>query len=95
MNPKTVRVIIRGRVQGVGYRDWTQGHARMLGLDGWVRNCDDGTVEALFSGPADQVARMLADARQGPPLARVTAVDEIAVGDERAPAGSFQVRYSA
>lgn len=92
---RTVRVLIRGRVQGVGYRDWTQGRARTLGLAGWVRNRADGTVEALLSGPAAEVAQMLKDVQQGPPLARVSAVEEIALGDEAPVAGEFQVRYTA
>ncbi len=92
--PRTVRVVIRGRVQGVGYRDWTHGRARLLGLDGWVRNRSDGAVEALFSGPPGAVAAMLQDAHQGPPLAKVSAVEEIDVSGESAVPGAFQVRYS-
>ncbi len=66
-----VRVVIRGRVQGVGFRAWTVREARRLGLKGWVRNRRDGSVEALFAGPPEQVAAMLALCREGPPLARV------------------------
>lgn len=91
---RTVRVVIRGRVQGVGFRDWTHGRARLLGVDGWVRNRPDGTVEALFSGSPGAVAAMLQDVQQGPPLAHVMGVAEIDVGDERAVPGDFQVRYS-
>lgn len=69
------RVRIRGRVQGVGYRDWTLRRATALGLHGWVRNRRDGSVEALFAGPTAAVDRMIADCRDGPPLARVDAVD--------------------
>lgn len=68
-------VVIRGRVQGVGYRAWVADEARERSLTGWVRNRRDGTVEAVFSGPEDAVAAMLAACRQGPPLARVEAVD--------------------
>ena len=71
MPETTVRVIIRGRVQGVWYRAWTEGEARGLGLDGWVRNCADGSVEALFSGPEDTVRQMIARCHRGPPVARV------------------------
>ena len=92
---RTARVIIRGRVQGVGYRDWTERHARMLGLNGWVRNRPDGTVEALFAGPSAKVASMLSDALHGPSLAQVSAVEEVAVGDEAPATGEFQVRYTA
>ncbi|MCR4376663.1 MAG: acylphosphatase [Rhodospirillales bacterium] len=71
---KSVRALISGRVQGVWYRAWTAGEADKLGLTGWVRNCADGTVEALFCGPAEKVDVMLARCRKGPPLARVDAV---------------------
>ncbi|MGB3865552.1 MAG: acylphosphatase [Xanthobacteraceae bacterium] len=68
-------VVIRGRVQGVGYRAWVADEARERSLTGWVRNRRDGTVEAVFSGPEDAVAAMLAACRQGPSMARVDAVD--------------------
>ena len=68
-------VVIRGRVQRVGYRAWTEYTALELGLEGWVRNRSDGTVEALFAGPANDVAAMLEACRLGPPGARVEAID--------------------
>ena len=68
-------VLIHGRVQGVGYRAWAEYTALEVGLEGWVRNRRDGTVEALFVGPADEVAAMLEACRQGPPGARVEAID--------------------
>jgi len=68
-------VVITGRVQGVGYRAWTEYTALDHGLDGWVRNRRDGTVEALFSGPSHAVADMIEACRRGPPSARVDAVD--------------------
>ena len=74
------RVTIRGRVQGVGYRAWVEHQAGAHGLDGWVRNKTDGSVEALFSGPADVVADMVASCRRGPSSARVDAVIEEAAG---------------
>jgi acylphosphatase len=83
---RTVRVRIEGRVQGVGYRYWTERVAGELGLSGWVRNRRDGAVEALFSGPADDVARMLERCRAGPPSAQVTAVEVVEEG-AAAPAG--------
>ena len=75
---RTVSVVIQGRVQGVSYRVWTQAEARRLGLAGFVRNRDDGSVEALFSGTAAAVDALLTLCRSGPPGARVTdvAVDE-------------------
>lgn len=71
-----VHIAIRGRVQGVGYRAWTADEARRRGLEGWVRNRRDGSVEAVFSGADDAVADMLAACRRGPALARVDAVGE-------------------
>lgn len=62
---------IEGRVQGVGYRAWTVGNARELGLDGWVRNREDGTVEALFKGPQEKVSAMIERCSEGPPAAKV------------------------
>ncbi len=70
------QVTIRGRVQGVGYRAWVEHQARAHGLEGWVRNRRDGSVEALFAGPADVVANMVALCRRGPASARVEAVQE-------------------
>ncbi len=75
-------VTIRGRVQGVGYRAWTADVARRKGLAGWVRNRRDGTVEAVFSGPEEVVAEMLATCRRGPSLARVEAVEASPAGDD-------------
>ncbi len=80
---KTVHVRITGRVQGVWFRAWTEQTARGLGLDGWVRNCRDGSVEALFSGPAGKVDEMLSKAHDGPPMAEVEAVDTEAASAPR------------
>ena len=71
---RTVTVRIEGRVQGVYYRAWTDQTARRLGLDGWVRNLDDGSVEAMFSGEPSLVAEMLRLCADGPPDARVSTV---------------------
>jgi acylphosphatase len=68
------QVAIRGRVQGVGYRAWVDHQARLSGLEGWVRNRRDGSVEALFSGPAEIVADIVARCGRGPSSARVDAV---------------------
>jgi acylphosphatase len=67
---------IRGRVQGVGYRAWVEHQAVRLGLEGWVRNRRDGSVEALFVGSADIVAEMMARCRRGPSSAHVDGVAE-------------------
>ena len=78
MSNKCVRVRIEGRVQGVWFRGWTRQQAEALGIDGWVRNNADGSVEAVFSGRADDVDDMLKLCWQGPPLARVDTVTESA-----------------
>jgi acylphosphatase len=69
-----VRVVVSGRVQGVWFRAWTVETATGLGLAGWVRNRADGSVEALFAGPADAVETMIARCHDGPPAAQVDAV---------------------
>lgn len=76
MADRAVRVRIKGRVQGVWFRAWTEERARALGLRGWVRNRRDGSVEALFTGPEPALAAILAACRQGPPAARVGNVVE-------------------
>jgi acylphosphatase len=76
------QVTITGRVQGVGYRAWVEHRAVAHGLEGWVRNRRDGSVEALFAGPAEVVADMVAVCRRGPSSARVDGVqDELAGSD--------------
>ncbi|NJA88260.1 acylphosphatase [Rhodocyclus tenuis] len=75
-----LKLRVRGRVQGVGYRRSLQIMARSLDLAGWVRNRADGSVEALVAGDAATVAELCEWARCGPPLARVDAM-ETAVPD--------------
>ena len=80
------RLRIVGRVQGVGYRQWMVWQARSLGLDGWVRNRTDRSVEALVAGSPASIDAMLTKCRQGPDLALVrdlraeTADDPGAIG---------------
>jgi acylphosphatase len=69
-------VVVRGRVQGVGFRAWTEMIALERGLQGWVRNRRDGTVEAVFAGETSAVEAMLAACRRGPPGARVDVLEE-------------------
>lgn len=83
---RSVRVVIEGRVQGVFYREWTRQTAQSLGLSGWVRNRHDGSVEAVFAGADDAVARMLEQCGEGPPAANVEEV-RIVREDEAAEAG--------
>lgn len=91
MTDRTIRVVIRGRVQGVGFRAWTQVQAETHGLRGWVRNRRDGAVEAVFAGSEEAVAAMLTACERGPRWAKVTGVE--AVEDDRAEPGSgFAVR---
>jgi acylphosphatase len=87
---ETIRqVVIRGRVQGVGYRAWVDHEARTSNLSGWVRNRRDGSVEALFVGPADVVTAMIAACHRGPLSARVDAVI-----DEPANSDALNLRYA-
>ena len=77
----TKRLVVRGHVQGVGYRYSMVQEARLLELQGWVRNRRDGTVEAVIHGPRDDVQRLLEWAERGPGGARVSDV-EITDSDE-------------
>lgn len=77
---KTVHVLIEGRVQGVGYRVWTERVAAGLGLMGWVRNRRDGAVEAVFQGPPERVDDMVARCATGPRAASVSRVEVVGEG---------------
>lgn len=85
-------LLISGRVQGVGFRYSMAEEAERLGVNGWVRNRRDGTVEAVIEGPSEAVEALLAWARRGPPSARVTdvAISEIEGSFER-----FEARPTA
>lgn len=84
-------VIVSGRVHGVFFRDSTRREAERLGVAGWVRNVDDGTVEAVFEGEASAVEAMLAFCRRGPQRAQV---DSLEVADDEAVEGlrDFRIR---
>ena len=73
-------VIVHGRVQGVGFRAFVEQEALTHGIEGWVRNRRDGSVEALFVGEPEVVAEMIAACGEGPLGARVEAVDQRAGG---------------
>ena len=68
---------VTGRVQGVGYRWWTHAQATRLGLEGWVRNCSDGSVEVALRGPVAVVERMRALLAEGPSGAAVESVQAV------------------
>lgn len=70
-----VRAVAHGRVQGVWFRDSTRRRAQQLGVTGWVRNRDDGTVELEAEGDPEAVEQLVAWARVGPEHARVASVD--------------------
>jgi acylphosphatase len=70
------RLVIAGRVQGVGYREWMVREAQRLGVSGWVRNRPDGSVEALVYGGVDAVEELLRSCRRGPRMAAVSRIEE-------------------
>jgi acylphosphatase len=72
--PATQRLVISGRVQGVGFRDWMVAQAAALGISGWVRNRQDGTVEATVHGDPAAIEELVRRAQRGPHLAAVDSV---------------------
>ena len=85
---ETRQITVRGRVQGVGYRDALCRQAEMLGVTGWVRNRSDGSVEAVLQGSAQALDALVSWARRGPPAA---SVGEVLTG---APATEHDRRYT-
>jgi acylphosphatase len=85
---KTVKAIIRGQVQGVGYRDWAERQAIAKGLQGYVRNRRDGSVELVLSGSDEEVESMLELCRQGP---RLAVVRDVQVATDRWTGESFEI----
>ncbi|MHB1085569.1 MAG: acylphosphatase [Thiobacillus sp.] len=85
---KTQRLQIQGRVQGVWFRESMRREADRLGVTGWVRNCTDGTVEAVVHGPADAVDSLIVWARSGPPLAHV---NDVAVSEAEGVFTAFEM----
>ncbi|MFD1589010.1 acylphosphatase [Halorientalis brevis] len=84
-------VFVTGKVQGVYYRANTRDTAREHGVDGWVRNLDDGRVEAVFEGPADDVEALVEWCHEGSPRARVDDVDVEYQDDEGI--DGFEIQY--
>jgi acylphosphatase len=82
--PKTLHLMIHGRVQGVGYRAWMAATARQLCITGWARNRREGTVEAIIHGEETELDDLIALCQSGPPAAQVEHID-IAISDITAP----------
>jgi acylphosphatase len=72
--PRALRIVVEGRVQGVGYREFVRRAALRVGVSGWVRNRSDGAVEAFASGPAAEINALLSEMRRGPRFAEVAGV---------------------
>ncbi len=86
-----VHLIIKGKVQGVFYRQSAKKEAVKLGIKGWVKNNEDGTVEAVATGSEEQIQHFIKWCRQGPTLAHVSEVIATDTSDE--PFTGFEVRY--
>lgn len=92
MSDAAIRARVFGRVQGVGYRAWTVERATALGLKGWVRNREDGSVELSAVGEAQAVEALLEACRSGPRFAVVTRIETMPEPDGTAPADFRQIR---
>jgi acylphosphatase len=89
-DPVAKRVVVHGSVQGVFFRDSTRRRAESRGVTGWVRNCSDGTVEALFEGDAEAVDALVRFAGEGP---RGAQVERVEVSDAQPEGrGGFEIR---
>ena len=89
---KRAHIFIKGRVQGVFFRQGTYEKAVELGISGWVRNLPDGRVEAVFEGEEEKINKIIQWAKEGPPIAKV---EEVEIKWEK-PTGEFdgfQIRY--
>jgi acylphosphatase len=84
---RTTHILVRGRVQGVGYRAFVEREALSAGVGGWARNRRDGTVEAVLQGETALIERLIARCREGPYSARVDAIDTREAG-----AGEIELR---
>ena len=93
MDKIRVRLIVEGRVQGVWFRESTRREAELLGVQGWVRNRREGSVEVVAEGPEENVGKLVAWCHHGPPSARVTRVHET-VEAFQGEFASFEVVYS-
>lgn len=93
MARKTVKVLVKGRVQGVYFRHHTKLMAERIGLTGWVRNLSDGSVEACFSGDGNDVVKMIEWLQHGPETAVVDKVDVAEIDHEEILYKDFIIRY--
>ena len=84
-------VFISGWVQGVAFRYWTRGEAEKLGLTGWVRNLEDGQVEAVFEGEKEKVKEMIEKCKEGPYLSKVEEV-KAEWGEAKGVLSGFEIR---
>ena len=84
-------LIIRGRVQGVSFRAWTVRQAETRGVDGWIRNREDGGVEAILAGDSDAIRQIVEACRVGPNHAVVTDVIELPASED--PGTGFRIRH--
>jgi acylphosphatase len=80
-NPKTLRIFVEGRVQGVGYREFVRRAALRHGLSGWVRNRSNGAVETRVSGAVEALDALVEALRRGPPSATVTRLETVEDGE--------------
>lgn len=88
------RIMVSGRVQAVGFRDWVVRTARAEGITGWVRNTSDGRVEMIASGEDEAIDRFAEACREGPDLARVDNVD-VTPAEHEKPGKGFTKRFTA
>ncbi len=93
MESRCVSLLIHGRVQGVFYRAKARAAGASLGLRGWVRNRDDGTVEATACGPSEAVEQYIAWCHEGPPAARVGRIEIRELPIDATLDESFDVRH--
>jgi acylphosphatase len=87
-----VHARVKGKVQGVGYRNWTYSQAKLLKLTGWVRNLPDGDVEIYAEGSEGSLQSLLTFLKSGPALAKVSSVDAQWTSTPKAQYEEFQIR---
>jgi acylphosphatase len=90
---RAVRVVVRGRVQGVGFRWYAREQARRADVAGWVRNAPDGTVEIAASGDDESIEQFIEAIRRGPPGARVEGLECVAAEVPLAGDRPFSIRH--